>query len=1442
MKWTEEQKKVIDLRNRNILVSAAAGSGKTAVLVERIISMISEGEHPIDIDRLLIVTFTNKAAAEMRERIGKAIDKKIKEMPENPHLQKQMTLIHSAQITTIHSFCLNVIRNHFNLIDLDPSFRIADEVELTLLKSDVLGELLENYYEEGGEEFLDFIESFSAGKSDDEIEDLVLKLYHFSMSYPWPEEWLEEKKSTFDVSSVEDMKESDWMKALLHNINSVVMDMMERCDEALSICNDTDGPGAYRAALQSDMELLEALSKIKDYEQYGTALSNFNFARLSGKKEEGVREEKKSQVKAIRDDIKKVINDLKKNYFFQSPEEMLADLQAMKQQVEVLINLTKDFAAAFADKKADKNLVDFNDLEHFALNILVHKENGLEKPSPAADELSEYYEEILIDEYQDSNFVQEKILNSISKERIGRPNLFMVGDVKQSIYKFRLARPELFMEKYMEYSTEDKIPCTDMQGFQLENDTKDSGKSEILNESPNVTDVKGYANLIDGQDNTQLIDNPYQRIDLHKNFRSREVVLNSINFLFEQIMTKKLGNIEYDDKAALYPGADFGREEKGISKDTELMLVNIGPNEEAMDGEADSIIHSDAGEISEEEEEYTAKEIEAKAIARRIKELTNPESGLIIKDGNTFRRAQYRDIVILLRTMSNWSEVFADTLGAENIPAHTDTGSGYFSTIEIRTILNLLKIIDNPRQDIPFTSVLRSPIVGLSSNELAEIRIPQRRKSMYEAVVEYVNEHTAIGDENSDGQSNTVEADNVKIEKEESYYINKNVVKESKVEHIGSSKVIEKSNLGESQLIDEKLGDKRKGDKETDSQEKDGDYLRKSNLSNDKNINNDLVESDLTDSIDDVKVNSGQSYGNYADNQTVNIPYNRNLDSDVNQMDGNYDKEMILADKLRTFLHQLDQYRDMVCFLSIHQLILKVLDDTGYYHFAAAMPGGEKRKANIDMLVQKAVQFENTSYSGLFHFVRYIEKLHKYDIDFGEASIAGENDNTVKIMSIHKSKGLEFPIVFVAGTGKVFNNQDSRGKLLIHPDLGLGPDYVDHKLRIKAPTLVKKVIQKELVLENLGEELRVLYVALTRAKEKLIITGGVKKLEDKLKKWSSICKQKEKQLLFYQLSTAANYLDWIVPAAMRHKGFEDILKKYEAYPDKSNPLYNGNIQIKVRIISYEELAREELGEQIFKRANKDQLLHWNNNIVYNENVRKEIQSLMEYQYPYEAETNIHTKLTVSELKRLGQMEAEELGAPLKGTEKAMDEVPVPNFIKQSEKLTKANIGTLYHSVLEHMNLLETHALEDVESCLLKLVLTGKISEMEMELLDKEKLCTFVQSKVADRMRNAIKEGKLYKERQFVMGMEANEINKSFHSEELILVQGVIDVYFKEENQWILLDYKTDDVDKRYGEDILRKRYQVQMDYYQKALEQLTGIRVGERIIYSFALGKEILLK
>ena len=1242
MDWTKDQQKVIELRNRNILVSAAAGSGKTAVLVARIISMISEGDNPIDIDRLLIVTFTNAAAAEMKERIGAAIEKKVAEMPDNLHLQKQMTLIHSAQITTIHSFCLNVIRNHFNTIDLDPSFRIADDAELVLMKSDVIEQLLEEYYEQSEEDFLIFIESFSSGKSDAAIEELILKLYEFSMSYPWPEEWLNEKKNIFSITSLEEMMKSDWMQKLLTQIKIILDDMQLRCISAIQICEEEDGPSAYIAALESDADMLASLTKLSDYEEYLETFAELKYARLSGKKEEGVNEDKKNQVKIIRDEVKKAIGDIKKNYFFQSAEDMFDDIRAMKSPMEVLINLTMDFAKAYAEKKAEKNLVDFNDLEHFALRILVQKNEGETISTPAAKELSEYYAEILIDEYQDSNEVQETIMNSISGEQDGRPNLFMVGDVKQSIYKFRLARPEIFMEKFESYDT---------------------------------------------------LDSDHQRIDLHKNFRSRDVVLDSINYIFEQIMTRKLGNIEYDQQVALYPGADFGKETDGISKDTEILLISVDPPDT---DDLDRVMDNASKQEEKEEEEYNAKELEAKAIAKRIKELTNPEHGLRVLDKEKQAHpAQYRDIVILLRTMSNWADVFADTLAAEGIPVHTETHTGYFSTIEIRTILNLLRIIDNPRQDIPFAAILRSPIVGLSSDELAMIRISGKGISMYEATVEF----------------------------------GKGVVVKNESE--------------------------------------------------------------------------------------------------------------FLIDKLANFLTKLEEYRNLVYVLSIHELIIKVLEDSGYYLFASAMPAGEKRRANIDMLIQRAIRFESTSYRGLFHFIRYIEKLNKYDVDFGEAEIAGGNDNTVKIMSVHKSKGLEFPIVFVAGMGKMFNNQDSRSKLLIHPDLGLGPDYMDQKLRVKAPTLIKKVIQKEMVFDNLGEELRVLYVALTRAKEKLIITGGLKKAEDKLVKWANICRQEEKQFLFSQLASASTFLDWIIPAVMRHRGFYEILSGLGILTDKESELFLDKSEILVSNQSYLELATEEIKNQISNIRNQEELINWDNEIVYDSNISEEIQERMEFPYPYQAETNIHTKLTVSELKRLGQLEKEDLGASLHMSHKKNTESTIPSFISQEDHTTGAEMGTLYHKVLENIRLTEVMHQEELIFTLDKMVLSGGINQMEREALDIEKLYAFVLSPIAERMRSAEMLAKLYTERQFVMGMKANEVNSNFKSEEMVLIQGVIDVYFEEDDYLIIVDYKTDVVEQEDGETTLVNRYATQLEYYKKALEQLTNKRVKEKIIYSFALNREV---
>lgn len=1264
MGWTEAQQKVIDTRNKNILVSAAAGSGKTAVLVERIISMISAGEHPLDIDHLLVVTFTNAAAAEMRERIGKAIDVKLMKEPENSHLQKQLSLLQSAQITTIHSFCLNVIRNYFHRIDLDPSFKIAEESEITLMKSDVIAELLERWYDEGREDFHAFIESYSYSKSDLPVEDLILQLYNFSMSAPWPEVWIADKRRMFELDSLEAMYKTPWMKEFIEYVDNVAGDLLMKNSEAIAVCNEPGGPTAYIAALQTDRNLLEHIKNASSYEKCSKLFQGINYDRLSNKREDGVEPWKKEKVKDLREEVKKGIKDLAAQFFFQSPEEMLKDLQAVNQVMQVLFDLTLDFMEQFAKKKEEKNLIDFNDLEHFALKILVKDS----VPTQAALELSELYEEILIDEYQDSNMVQETILHSISREAIGRPNRFMVGDVKQSIYKFRLAMPEIFMEKYGNYSAFDRM-------------------------------MDGQANL-------------YQRIDLDKNFRSRRTVLDYVNSIFEQIMQKSVGGVIYDDTAALkygelYEGAlkiqeEFLAPDKAfearIAEEVDLLLVTDEMTEE--EPEADQIVKEekglqasigDSGADSEENEEsleeavFTKRELEARMIAGKIKELTDPEYGILVMDkaSKRMRPATYKDIVILLRSMANWSEVFVNTLMQEGISAYADTGTGYFQTLEIMTLLNMLRIIDNPRQDIPLAGVLYSPIVGLSSTQLAMLRASNRNVCLYSAMAAYIEEG----------------------------------------------------------------------------------------------------------------------------------------------------KDEELKSKLSEFYNQLEAYRLMVNHRPIHEIIELILDQTGYYYYISAMPGGDRRKANIDMLVSQAVQFEKGSYSGLFHFIRYIEKLHKYEVDFGEASTSGEQDDTVRIMSIHKSKGLEFPIVFVAGMSKQFNTQDLRSNIVLHNGLGVGPEYIDSKLRTKVPTLLKKVIQKKVQIENLGEELRVLYVAMTRAKEKLILTGYI----------PSVKELERKNFSFFELLSAKSYMDWVLPAMVNRMG-----RKPSSLDLPFSWKKDGMV---ISIISQNELLKREMTKQLFLQSDEEALLNINPEETYDSSLREEIKSRLNYSYPYLKEAGLKIKMTVSELKKLGQAEDEELSVNLypkspSGTgnqETAADITEsagtIPNFIRQKEEVTSGtDRGTLYHRVLELLDLTRIKTRDDLITEMERLVAESRINKEDIKKLKQDYIYRFVTSEVAERMKKAQFLNKLYKEKQFVMGIKAKEVMKDTDSEELILIQGIVDVFFEEDGELVLLDYKSDLVKQ---EDELVKRYRVQLDYYRKALEQMLGKRVKEMIIYSLPLGKEI---
>lgn len=1258
--WTTEQQQVIDLRNRNILVSAAAGSGKTAVLVERIVKIITDKNHPVDIDHLLIVTFTNAAAAEMRERIGNAIEKALDEQPGNEHLLRQLTLIHNAQITTIDSFCLYVVRNHFHEIDLEPNFRIGDEGELKLLREDVLGRVLEQNYEEPSEAFSDFVEGYASGRTDAALNEMILQLYEFSRSYPWPEKWLDSFVGIYRIENREELDRAEWLAPLTENICFVLKDCEQLLKQALAITQQDDGPDMYEKAVQSDLEKYEGLSRLTSFCELSGALSDIKYDRLASSRGFEGNPDKLELVKSLREQAKDVVKKLCKQYFFCSPEMMIEQLERTEPMLEEVVRLTKQFADEFAAAKRRKNLVDFHDVEHFALQILVDEET--EKAKKTAEEFRDTFEEIMIDEYQDSNEVQETLLRSISREERGENNIFMVGDVKQSIYRFRLARPELFMKKYDSYSLEESTT---------------------------------------------------QRIDLHKNFRSREEVLTCTNDIFYKIMARSLGNVEYDAEAALYPGASYP-----VSADFIPEILLADSNDELL----------------EDTELTDKKTLEAKIVAEEIKHLMKTQQ-VTDKAAGTLRAAHYSDIVILLRSLSGWADSLVEVLNGNGIPAHTVSSTGYFSTVEVQTVLSMLRLLDNPRQDIPMAAVLRSPMAGLTDEELAVLRLEDGSVPFHEAVLEL-----AEGLYEEDGQK------------------------------------------------------------------------------------------EISDSEADRK------QGRNADEKTENHI------------------EITAHRKLFKFYKKYKQLRQLVPDTPIHELIEIILRETGYGHYVAAMPAGNRRTANLNMLLEKAAAYEKTSYKGLFHFVRYIDELQKYDVDFGEADMVGENEDVVRIMSIHKSKGLEFPIVIVSGMGKNFNKQDTRSKMVLHPELGIGLDYMDGKKRIKSPTIAKKAIAKQIDLENLGEELRVLYVALTRAKEKLILTGTLKDAPEKLeffRQQANLSKAADRPLSYLTREGASGYLDWILPA---------VLSYGDKYP--------------VRIVEAAELVLDEVENQL--EQNEDLTERIEEIEAADTQLVGQLKQRFSQRYPYQTDILRKNKYSVSELKHRAMREKFE--AEQEETIPAFLEEPVtptiPLFIQREESVEQETAnrgalrGTAVHRVMECYDFASEKSVHEQMEAMEK---EEKITADMRALVREQTVADFVSSETGKRMALAQRGGALYREKPFVMGFTEEELERygfgagaqmieneaqtenaqqeimsenvsqenHMHEEDLTLIQGIIDVFWIEDDGITVLDYKTDRVDTAQE---LIDRYATQLKLYADALERVFATRklkVKEILIYSFRLEKLI---
>ena len=1289
VKWTKEQEQVIGLRNRNILVSAAAGSGKTAVLVQRILGKVMDPEHPVDIDRLLIMTFTRAAAGEMRERIANALEDALGENPENEHLQRQTTLIHTAQITTIDGFCAYVIRNYFHLIGLDPGYRTGEEGELKLLQEDVMKELLEAYYAKDQEKYKYFIECYAAGKSDEGIRDLIYSLYHAAMSNPYPDEWLEKCIDSYKNTDIESIKASEWMKLLWKNVLADLEQAKALAEEARKLCFSPGGPYLYDDAISSDLLLIrDAQEKALtgDFDGTRAVLGSPAFARLSTKKpKEPVDDLLKEQVKALRENEKDILKDLGSRYFTVGEEELPLLLECCREPVEMLVELTREFIRLYGEKKREKNILDFTDMEHFALEILMERvadegEAGY-RMSQAARELSMKYDEVMVDEYQDSNLVQEMITTCVSGWAKKSKNIFMVGDVKQSIYRFRLARPELFMEKYKKY---------------------------------------------------MLTDSEEQRIDLHKNFRSRSQVLSCANFIFRQIMGEDLGGIAYDEAAALYPGAVFPEGARDEFLSTEVLLVE-----------------KDSEELEDLMEGQDARELEALAISHRIQEMVGKEK-ILDKETGEYRPVRYGDIVILLRTASGWSETFTDVLSAHGIPVYAASKTGYFSALEVVTVLNYLQVCDNPLQDIPLAGVLRSPLAGCTTQELAVIREEDPEGMLYESVLHFL------------GEEETNSADEV----------------QEAVTGVGFNEEIPWEEEYQTDLFD-------------------WERLQQEEAAREKEKRRKLISPEDRDA---------------------------------------------LQKKLRGFISLLNEMRDLAVHTPVHELILEILRRTGYGNYAKALPNGAQRSANLAMLVEKAMDYEKTSYRGLFNFVRYIEHLQKYEVDYGEVNLSGAGEGSVEIMTIHKSKGLEFPVVILAGMGKQFNFQDLNAKLLIHPDYGLGADAILPDRRMVVSTLNKQVIRRQLLEESLGEEIRVLYVALTRAKEKMILTGAVSNLDKELIRLSHFRENQTELLPAETRLKGKNYLDYVLPALARHRCMDSLYEKIGLFPTKENPLYEDPAQFQVKRITAQMLTEAEVVDQATGQMEENLLEDWDSEKVMDPGIREELDKRFGFVYPYEYRRDIPVKVTVSDLKKKSYHEDEEI-------EEAVyfepDIVPlVPRFIEEKteaeEEFTGAARGTAYHRVMECLEYGKTDTSQNLKEQIEELVQNQKLSEVEAKCVRVSDIRGFVECDLGQRMKAAALKGRLFREQPFVISRSAAKIDESWDESERVLVQGIIDAYFLEDEEIVLVDYKTDYV-RRGEEKKLIERYHTQLEDYGQALERMTRRRVKEKYIYSFALKKAILL-
>lgn len=1207
--FTDAQWEAIWHTGSDVLVAAAAGSGKTRVLITRLIEKVIAKKNPIDVDELLVVTFTNAAAAEMRQRMASALEEELQRQPNNERLRKQLTLLNKAHISTMHSFCLHVVKQYAYMLDIDPAFRIADTMEAALLREDVLSEVLEQLYSEEETVQLTYalVDSFSSDRSDIDIETLIEQLYNYAAVDPDPVGWLRTLPILYAIGEEVTIEQLPITSIVFDSLDATLQEVNMQYEAIRNLAEQPDGPNAFLKTVEADEKIVGAFAealKRRDWQAMYESVTSVQFPRATSIKKDSCDPHLAEMVKQLRKEAKETIEALRNRYFVRPPARLVEEMRQMHPLIEHLAAVTERFYEAYQEAKRERAIVDFADLEHYAYAILTTEENGMCKPSEIAELYQEKFEEVLVDEYQDTNLLQEAIIQLVKRNSEGHGNLFMVGDVKQSIYRFRLAEPQLFLQKYARFTKESK-------------------------------------------------DGHGTKIDLNANFRSRPEILQATNFIFSQLMGADVGEIVYDDDASLKYGARY----EALHAPVNLHLITDSEEEQMID-----IL----------KEEMKPEHLEARAIIQQIEKLMREGAEVTDAFTDEKRPMEYRDIVILFRSMT-WANTFAEEFKRANIPLYVELRDGYFDAIEVQVMMSILQVVDNSYQDIPLASTLRAPFFDFTNDELSDIRKTVRSDTFFEAVQQYTQEGHA--------------------------------------------------------------------------------------------------------------------------------------------------KSEALLEKLNRFFYLLKRWKNIAQHGSVTELIAAILEDTYYYEYVGALPNGKQRQANIRALQNRARSYEQTSYRGLFRFLRFIERMRSRGEDLSVAKHVTDRDNVVRLMTIHASKGLEFPYVFVAGLGRTFNERDLREKYLFDQQYGIAVKAIDPKLRAIYTSLPFNALTEKKKLELRAEEMRILYVAMTRAKEHLHLVGSVKNFETATYSWQQVAQLSEEQLLpSYVRSNASNYLDWLGPALVRHEQFplEERI---------CTPLINDSQWQFTMWEAHTLLPREQ--EDRMAETSQEEAVE----------VPSDFNDWLNQEYVAVAATETPSKQSVTGLKRLTMLEQfdeEQLFRQQPSEEQKEWTYERPSFMQEERKLSGAEKGTAVHALMEHLNFQETYDAEKLQSFIAHLVHRQLLTTEEAQALNVDSLVK--QLPVIQQKLSLART--IWNEVPFTYSYEVNG--------EATLLQGIIDcLYEDEQGELHIVDYKTDRVMyNRTWEEAraeLMKRYTFQLQTYKSSVEQITKRPVAHCFIFSFDLNEWIKL-